>query len=393
MPVKFSKDTTHDSLLTLVLTLALPVEKATAMTRTLLSLGATSAQAEMTGITAFHRYAQANAQSLLETLWELDPTGTKTAINHIAFSAYNGCEAPLQAAVGQGNLSLVVKLLERGAAPEIEFEAWLKGAKQSAVAEKQLGTFENNQAQYKRTVEQPLIIALRSPNPGVAVTLLERGANPNTVTTQTQYHMLNTWSSSFTGDTALDIADERLRRLRSYKEQDVTPSYEPSLPAGIDTYLDQFEEGTYEHWMVAKEIESRRKNFEREHKQWKRNQKNTSKKNNAGFEEKREAIDKAIKKLERVRGTLLFRGAKTFVKAYPEFKKRALARRDYHPSPYRPIERPFQFSVSFRNVNDVTDARRKAYLRLYETPTPLSAVVPFNSLTMCTGSTRPSTAT
>ncbi|KAH6619681.1 hypothetical protein B0J18DRAFT_251413 [Chaetomium sp. MPI-SDFR-AT-0129] len=366
LPVKFGKDTGHEAILTLVLALALPVEKAQEMAKTLLSLGATSAQAETNGITAFHRYAQANAQSLLETLWELDPAGTKTAINHIAFSAYDGCEAPLQAAAAQGNLPLVVKLLERGAAPEIDFEAWIKSAKQSPVAEKQLGTFESNQLQYKRTVEQPLIVALRSSNPGIAVPLLERGANPNTVTTQSQYHMSNSWSSSFTGETALDVVDERLTRLRGYKPEGSTSIPEPSLPEGIDTYLDQFEEGTYEHWMVAKEIESRRKRFERDLRPWKKYQnKNTPKTNIPGVEEKREAIAKFIKKLERVKEALLFKGAKTFVKAYPEFKNRAQPRRDYHHSPYRPIELPFKFAISFQNVNDVTDARRSAYLKLF----------------------------
>lgn len=44
------------AILTLVLALALPLDQAARMCETLLSLGATSSQADMTGITAFHRY-------------------------------------------------------------------------------------------------------------------------------------------------------------------------------------------------------------------------------------------------------------------------------------------------------------------------------------------------
>ena len=67
----------------MVLALSLPVEKAKEMVKTLLSLGATSAQADINGVTAFHRYAEENASELLELLWEMDKTGSRSAINHL----------------------------------------------------------------------------------------------------------------------------------------------------------------------------------------------------------------------------------------------------------------------------------------------------------------------
>jgi ankyrin repeat protein len=100
------------------------VEKAKEMAKALLSLGATSAQADMNGVTAFHRYVEANAGSLLESLCETDPAGAKTAINHIAFPTTSTCETPLQVAVRDGNLALVLKLLDHGAITHIEFETW-----------------------------------------------------------------------------------------------------------------------------------------------------------------------------------------------------------------------------------------------------------------------------
>jgi ankyrin repeat protein len=121
MPVKFKS---NGALLTLVLALALPVEKAKEMAQTLLALGATSAQADINGSTAFHRYVEANAESLLESLWETDPVGAKTAINHMSFVDSSTCETPLQLAAKEGNLALVLKLLEHGAVTHIDFESW-----------------------------------------------------------------------------------------------------------------------------------------------------------------------------------------------------------------------------------------------------------------------------
>lgn len=114
----------NNTLLTLVLALALPVEKATEMAKALLAVGATSAQADIDNVTSFHRYVEANAESLLESLWEADPVGAKTAINNMGFIDNHTCETPLQVAVKKGNLALVLKLLERGAVTHIEFEAW-----------------------------------------------------------------------------------------------------------------------------------------------------------------------------------------------------------------------------------------------------------------------------
>ncbi len=126
LPVKFVHSGTRPqgALLTLVLALALPVEKAKEMAKTLLSVGATSAQADMNGVTAFHSYVEANAESLLESLWETDPAGTKTVVNHIAFRDWSSCQTALQVAVQNGNLPLVLKLLDRGAVTHVDFEAW-----------------------------------------------------------------------------------------------------------------------------------------------------------------------------------------------------------------------------------------------------------------------------
>lgn len=67
LPVKLNdgSDGYNAAILTLVLALALPVEKAVRMSETLLSLGATSSQADLEGVTAFHRYIQVSNRATL----------------------------------------------------------------------------------------------------------------------------------------------------------------------------------------------------------------------------------------------------------------------------------------------------------------------------------------
>jgi ankyrin repeat protein len=126
LPVKFFDHAKKPSaaLTPLMLALALPVGKAKEMVNTLLRLGATSAQADMNGVTAFHVFVERNAKSLLDLLCENDPAGTKTAINHIAFGNYSTSRSALQIAVQKGNLAAVRMLLDNGALPHIDFETW-----------------------------------------------------------------------------------------------------------------------------------------------------------------------------------------------------------------------------------------------------------------------------
>lgn len=77
---------------------------------------------------------------IIESLWENDKLGLKTAINHVAVTgtSWNSfATSPLMTAIDQGNSILVLKLLDAGAKPSIDFDSWLQGAKFSF--ESQLG--------------------------------------------------------------------------------------------------------------------------------------------------------------------------------------------------------------------------------------------------------------
>lgn len=120
------------ALLSLVLSAKLSVEKAKSMAKTILSLGGTCAQADMNGLTAFHQLVQRNDSALIELFLDLDKVGAKNAINHMAFLRRgNSTRWPLQEAIENGDPRLVLRLLDAGAVPQVDFELWLKDAKQS----------------------------------------------------------------------------------------------------------------------------------------------------------------------------------------------------------------------------------------------------------------------
>ena len=241
----------------------------------------------------------------------------------------------------------------------------LKSAKHAVNMENQLRTFEDNQKRYNQMMEQPLIHALRSPTPATALALLERGADPNVVTSQSHYYMQASYYTRFSAESALDIADKHLDALRGY-EGDAEALSGPSLPEGIDTYLSNFEEGSYEHWVVSEDIKKLQKSYRAS---LKTHEKNKGSHNGAsGLEEKKAAIEEAIETMEKVKEALLSKGAKSFSEIYPDYRDRieiATPHRHFgRNSAANEKPEPYKYDFSFRNVKDVTEARKDAYFKL-----------------------------
>ncbi|KAK0655741.1 hypothetical protein B0T16DRAFT_397626 [Cercophora newfieldiana] len=368
LPVKFfnSQKEPSGSLLTLALALALPVEKAVSMAKTLLSLGTTSAQADLNGTTAFQQYVESNAESLVRTLLEMDNTGSKSSINHVLPSEYGAARTPLQAAVRRGNLNLVVQLLEEGAATQVDFESWLKSVRQSTWSNR-LSSFEENQKRFNASTEQPLIVALRSSKLESALLLLEKGADPNVITSASHAYMQSSWRRDG-GESALDLVTALLKTLRAYKGEKVATVVRPIQPDNIDTYLDEFKEGSYQRWIVSNDIDKEQKVHRQRLKQYEKDLANSGTVVK-GAEEKMSAIKDAIATLEKIEGVMRAKGAKTFGQLFPDY--RDILGRATSPSVYpswhdaKKVD-PYKYVFSFRSVNDVTAARHVAYLKLFE---------------------------
>lgn len=342
--------------LTLVLALALPLEKAKSMVTTLLKLGATSAQGDTEGVTAFHKFVQADVESLVDVLRDDDKTGFKAALNHIAFTSYqNKPEAPIQAAVENGNLDLVLKLLDSGALAEIDFETWLKSAKQ--FIKSRLHTYEQNKILYQTTVQQPLILALQSANPAIALELIERGADVNSMTTRA-YSKITSRYSYYNGESALDLVRSSLGKLGKYKGEGKLA--EPRWPQNMTEFLQKFEPGTYAHYMVSKDIEDVQMKYRRNRFLYDGEQNKIA--SRLGVQEKTEAIQNLIDVLKKIEQLLLEKGAKTFKELHPDTKD------NDHLTFLRNVPEIFDFEYNFDftfgSVTDVTEARRAAYIKL-----------------------------
>lgn len=238
----------------------------------------------------------------------------------------------------------------------------LKSAKQAVNMANQLRTFEENKKQYNKMVEQPLIHALNSSTPATALALLEHGADPNVITSSSHYYMQVSYHRQFEAQSALDIADKHLDALRGYDGNEEALS-QPSLPDGIDTYLDRFEKGSYEHWAVSEDIkrlrEAHRVKLEKHEK------KNAKSQGSSGLEEKKAAIEEAIETMDKVKAALLAKGAKTFAELYPDFADRVEAPSRRRGPRANERDEPYKYDMTFQNVTDVTEARKVAYLKLY----------------------------
>ncbi|WQF84947.1 Putative ankyrin repeat-containing domain superfamily [Colletotrichum destructivum] len=369
LPVKFldSDKKPTAAILTLSLALSLPIEKAKSMALLLMSLGASSSQADMNGCTAFHRYVENGNQEMIDTLWENDKVGLKTALNHMVFSNNHWSPeaiAPIHTAIENGDSIFVLKLLEAGANPQIEFDTWLKAAKFSK-ASTSLGSFEDNKTKFNLHTEQPLIVAIQScPDPQVALNLLEKGADPNTLTTQAHHAIKYERQRYYYNkrQAALDLVQYQLKELRRYKGEDFTQA-KPLLPLGMDEFLQGFGKGSYMHWQVSEDIHSLKVNYERQQERYE----DAKKKHDElkGVPEKMEAIKDMVESLEKLEKAIIAKGGKTFQELYPDINL-SDSRSSKRLSSEEKRSGDYGYVFSFHGVNDVTDVRKAAYLELFE---------------------------
>lgn len=362
LPVKFLDEEKRPTaaILTLVLATKLPIEKAKSMAKTVLSLGASSAQADLEGSTAFQRIVEERASELVEVLLTFDKIGVKNSINHIAFSGWQQMDTTLQHAIKGGDIKLIIQLLDAGAAPQIDFETWLKSAKQAARMENQLrGSLEDNTKVFERGTEQPIITAIQSSNPSTVLELLKRGADVNAMTTQSYQKLQSVGFGYGTGQTLLDLVEDQLQYLRKY-EPPVAKA--PELKFGMEDVLGKYKQGTWQYAAVRTAVLFAYKRNERALKDHEEAKARIS--GLEGVQEKQAAVDGAVSKLEEIKQVLVSSGGKTFDELYPN---RNHSRR-HEINRWQPPKENFEFSYDFQffGVPDVTEKRRAKYIELFE---------------------------
>lgn len=370
LPVKLLDDYSNApkaAILTLVLALRLPLEKAKAMTQKLLQLGASPAQADLKSYTPLHYLASSGYMELLDVYVEQDQPAVKRVINHLAFSGYSfGAKghSAFTIAIDAGDVIGAIKLLDEGAEPSIGFDDFMKSAQ---VKNDRLNrnSSEANHEIFEKNMQQPVIAAVNKGLPLLALDLIARGADPNTLNpggyTVKSNH--DKWIYT-TALSLLDLVRRKLEKLRNYEERNEERRFRYQSPQPLDaddsTYLNEFEDGTYQMWTAQRVLKAKRQEIEQESEQHEKRKQEAE--NRQGLAEKKAAVDTQMKDFEKLEHELLEKGAKMFKELFPDIKEPVQNQR--MPSaaePWKPD--PFKVKFTFR-VPDLTEVKRNGYMRL-----------------------------
>jgi len=382
LPIKLVNDydkSPRAAILPVVLALQLSSEQAQEMTKVLISLGASPAQGDVEHVTALH-YFTAHGNDLLSTMISADRPATQRAVNHLAMTGNEWnpqAKSALQTAIEHGDVDGVNALLELGAKPEIDFSTYITSFKSRWDAR---GSAEHNQQQFKHNVEQPVVSAVRSEMPSLALKLLDAGADMNTLTPsawrateqRSRYNDQNIGS-------LLDLVRNKIKALRTFLEtgkitentnyswgfnsRHQNKRFEP-IPLKDDAeYLRGYEEHSYAHWQVTKQIEQAKVTYANDLKAYEDGLK-SDKEVAKGTEEKKAAVQTLLTDFEGLEAELVKREAKTFQDLYPDIKlqeDQPYSYGSYEPEPPKPWTPLLTFLLP-----DLTDERRAAYIKLFQ---------------------------
>ncbi|KAF2476310.1 ankyrin [Lindgomyces ingoldianus] len=349
------------AILTLVLALRLPLEKAKIMAKTLLEIGASSAQADMHQTTALH-YISKQEPDVLETLLQFDEPAAKRAINHLCVGGSEwrpSASSPLMSAIQNGNALAALKLLDVGAEAHIQFKDWMKSVESQyeSVSKRDSNL---NHAEFNKDVEQPIILAVQTELSDLVMKLLELGVDPNTLTKQTQAAMVNTWYQRYNKmETLLDIVREKIKQLRNFEDTAEPELPEKNLKDGVN-YLEGLEPESYK-WFIAKIfIEDAQGSDKRALEAYEKRLKQHNERK--GIEEKKAAVAALADQFEVVEKELIKRGGQTFLELHPD-KIEEQFKNTYSYPEHKP--KPWEITFDFR-IHDLTDETRDHYLKLFQ---------------------------
>lgn len=350
------------AILTLILALRLPLEKAKAMTQALLDLGASSAQADTRQFTALH-YISADQPEVLDTLFQYDEPAAKRAINHLASDGgyYNPmAQSPLMSAIYKGNALAALKLLGAGAETTIQFKDWMKTVEAQDENISRRDSAKNNE-HFLRDIEQPIVLAVQNELPDIVEALLERGADPNTITKGTQSGIQSENNRRYyvkEFGSVLDLVRTKIKQLSRYRDQKPPVEEDYQIKDGVD-YLDGIEEGSYKEFITKIKLDEARTSDEQSKEDYEKKLKQYNERK--GVAEKKDAIEELLQQFRRVENALLRKGAKTLAELHPDMVEDKKARAD---TPAKE-QKPTAFSVEFDFcLHDLTDLSRDAYVKL-----------------------------
>ncbi|KAI2134268.1 hypothetical protein LOY86_006541 [Ophidiomyces ophidiicola] len=342
-----------------------PLDDSKRMLRTLLELGASSTQADMNHITAFHSIVMEGETELIDTLFELDGPAAQLAINHPAVGAGYSANAslPLSSAARSRGSPMIKKLLEHGASLSASSERlrrfWARREK-------------NNSTPLENQLAPPIVVAAQFGSPAVIKILLDAGSDVNALSPDSHALLTSKYSNSDNGQTILDIINSRLEFLRdperdnNLRGEPITP--EPPALEPDEVYLQGLKEGSYEHRFVLTELDMAKHAVEMMKKKRERGLENNAEKYK-NDDAKAKWIKAELEALEIIKETLIQKDAKTFQELHPDFKGKSRhrnhSRRGDSEEPDTESDKKFSITCSFRDY-ELGPVDNPGYMELFE---------------------------
>ncbi|KAE8349898.1 hypothetical protein BDV28DRAFT_151457 [Aspergillus coremiiformis] len=364
LPIKLLNDYNNPraAILTLVLTLQLPLEKAKAMTQTLLQLGGSPAQADLKHNTPLHYIAASTYNDLIDIFLAQNKPATQKAINHLALvgSSWSpDAYSALMIAISAKNTIGAIKLLEAGAEPSIDFGKFLRSG-QVAIEGNHTNSPERNRESFRHNLTQPVILAAQKELPKVALEIVARGVDPNTLAPEGYRVQDDEYVRGYIhGKSLLDCVREKIQKLRHYKGETIVSTAPRPLEADI-FYLKDLEDHPYQLWTAKYELNKAQTSYKEDLKRHKRIM--TDAQNIERIKSKMHAINVIVEQFEQLETVLLEKGAKTFKELFPDFKTPPQQEKT---SPKWDLSYSFNIQFTF-NVWDLTDEKKDGYLDLFE---------------------------
>ncbi|KAI8939569.1 hypothetical protein NX059_003333 [Plenodomus lindquistii] len=373
LPIKLVHDhnkSARAAIMPLVLALQLAPESAKEMTKVLMSLGASPAQADIDHVTALHYFA-AHGSDLLGAMISTDRPAAQRAVNHLTMSGYQyrpTARSALQTAMMRKDFVGIDLLLELGASAGVDYSTYVNSFKSKWYLTR---SSEHNEEMFRQSFVQPVFTAIRSEVPAVIPKLLDAGADVNTLTPEAHTALKYGYHHNGGVHSLLDAVRAKIKELSDFLDTDkaATDSYrgsEPKEPIPLkddEEYLKDLVPGTYKFWSTSTQLQDAKKDFTRKLKQYEDSM--AAREDPAGTLEKKAAVKSLCAEFEVLEKQLIERGAKSFKDLYPDYKLSEDQRNNRNYRYNSPEPKPWAPTFTFQ-VPDLTDERREAYIDLFQ---------------------------
>ncbi|KAI4249359.1 MAG: hypothetical protein LQ352_005680, partial [Teloschistes flavicans] len=368
LPIKIVDDYNRSpqaAIMTLVLAARLANPDALRVTQSLLSHGASSAQADINHVSAFHYVVAKKRVDLLKACIREDGAAAKSALNHLVIeNSYwqPQTDCPLTTAIKSGDAELVQSLLDAGAKPMIELDDFASGYEAMKEQRRYLYYSEDNVLRmWKENVIQPAVLAVDNEMPEIVLKLVDAGADMNTVDKDAHQALANIKDNKGThlhGKSLLEMVQYKIRSLNK------AMAMKFDLPEPISLQKDEYywkdtKPDSYARWTLSKSIEMARSNL----KDWKESRDKQLKEeaDRRGKEERLASLEALKSRYMHLQQELLKRGAKSLEQLHPDLSR---PKHDHKDQSDSTKEKAFDPQVTFQV--SASDEVLDGYLRLFE---------------------------